>query len=225
MIKNKILKLLKSLLLTGLIVIMVSIPTLASIQMKPYVVKESSIVREQKQILIYHTHTEEEYKDFTIVEAGEDLAKKLEDKGYIVTHVTDNFSKDYNNAYDSSRTYLETLDLTQYSLIIDLHRDSLDGDNANTVNVWGVNVAKSMFVYSKAVATANSKNIINTLEEELGSIARDTFSYNNGINYFNQDLSENSVLIEAGNNNNTKWEIKRLCTHLANSIDNYLKGC
>lgn len=221
MIKNKILKLLKSFLLTALLVVSISIPTLARTQIKPYVIKESSIVREQKKILIYHTHTEEEYKDFTIVEAGEDLTKKLEDKGYIVTHVTENFSKDYNNAYDSSRIYLESLDLTQYSLIIDLHRDSLE--NANTVNVWGVDVAKSMLVYSKAAATENSKNIINTLEEDLGNIARDTFSYNNGINYFNQDLNENSILIEAGNNNNTEWEVKRLCTHLTNSIDGYLK--
>ena len=222
MIKNKILKILKSFLLSALIAVTISVPTLAAAQMTPYVVKESSINREQKKILIYHTHTEEEYKDFTIVEAGEDLAKKLEDKGYIVDHVTENFSRDYNNAYNSSRAYLESLDLTQYSLIIDLHRDSLE--IANTVNVWGVDVAKSMFVYSKATATENTKNIINTLENNLGNVARDTFSYNHGINCFNQDLSENSVLIEAGNNNNTKWEVKRLCTHLANSIDKYLKG-
>lgn len=223
MIKNKILKILKSFLLSALLIVTIGVPTLAKTQMKPYVIKESSIIREQKQILIYHTHTEESYKDFTIVEAGEDLAKKLQDKGYIVTHVKENFSKDYNKAYDNSRAYLESLDLTQYSLIIDLHRDSLESNNANTVNVWGVDVAKSMFVYSKAAATENSKNIINTLENNLGNVARNTFSYNHGINCFNQDLSENSVLIEAGNNNNTKWEIKRLCTHLANSINDYLK--
>lgn len=221
MIKKKLLKILKSFILAALVTITISIPTIAGTQMKPYVIKESSLVREQKQILIYHTHTEEAYKDFTIVDAGEDLAKKLEEKGYIVTHVTDNFSSDYNNAYSSSRSYLQGLDLSNYSLVIDLHRDSLE--TSNTVNVWGVDVAKAMFVYSKAAATENTLDTINSIENNLGNIARDTFSYNKGINYFNQDLTENSILIEAGNNNNNKWEIKRLCTHLSNSIDKYLK--
>ena len=61
MIKNKILKILKSFLLSALIAVTISVPTLAAAQMTPYVLKESSIVKEQKKILIYHTHTEEEY--------------------------------------------------------------------------------------------------------------------------------------------------------------------
>ena len=59
MIKNKILKILKSFLLSALLIVTIGVPTLAKTQMKPYVIKESSIIREQKQILIYHTHTEE----------------------------------------------------------------------------------------------------------------------------------------------------------------------
>ena len=76
---------------------------------------------------------------------GEDLARKLEKKGYVVEHVEEDFSIDYNTAYDKSRNYLLNIDLSEFDLIIDYHRDSLDF--SNTEHVKGVNVAKGMFVY------------------------------------------------------------------------------
>ena len=70
--------------------------------------------KEQKKslgkILIYHTHTLEEYADgTTVIDAGNDLAEKLNNLGFEVDNVVDNFSVDYNNAYASSRNYLSNI--------------------------------------------------------------------------------------------------------------------
>ena len=221
---KRIVKIMRSIFIAALISVTVIVPTAAKVNFEPYRIKESSITRVEKQILIYHTHTCEEYEDFTIVEAGEDLAKKLEDKGYKVTHVKENFSKDYNNSYNSSREYLNSIDLSNYSLIIDYHRNSLE--DSNTTQIWGVDNARVMFVYSKdSLNYESSKTLGKAISDNLeGNLYMRDYEYNHGINNFNADLNENMILIESGNDKNDKWEIKRLNTHLSNSIDKALKG-
>ena len=197
----------------------------------PYHLKESSIVYKEnqnitgKRVMIYHTHTLEDFIDgTTVVDAGEDLARKLTEKGYEVIHIKENFSKNYNAAYKASGEFLQGEDLSQYDLIIDYHRNALD--SANTVNVWGNDSARAMFVYSKASANYDScRNLGNVIKDNLedGVYMRD-YEYNHGIRNFNTDLSPNMLLLEAGNNNNNIWQIKRLNTHLVNSIDKCFKG-
>ena len=197
----------------------------------PYKLQESSIVYKMEQnvtnkrVLIDHTHTLEDFIDgTTVVDAGEDLARKLTEKGYEVVHIKENFSKSYNTAYKVSGDFLLGEDLSQYDLIIDYHRNALD--SANTANVWGNETAKAMFVYSKASSNYDScKNLGKAISDNLedGVYMRD-YEYNRGIRNFNTDLSPNMLLLEAGNNNNNQWEIRRMNTHLANGIDKYFKG-
>ena len=54
------------------------------------------------------------------------------------------------------------------------------------------------------------------------NLMRDAWYYNNGINHFNTDLSNNMILFEAGNNNNAKVEVQRLNTYFASSIEQFL---
>ena len=178
------------------------------------------------RILIYHTHTHEDYKDSDVVELGEDLAVKLESKGYIVEHVVEDMERNgYNESYNTSRAYLKSIDLSQYSLVIDMHRDSIP--YANTVNVNGVECARGMFVFSKnssgyEASQIKSNGVGKYMDKFNQSLMRDGWYYNNGINHFNTDLSDNMVLFEAGNNSNTKVEVQRLNTYFASSIDQYL---
>lgn len=178
------------------------------------------------RILIYHTHTHEDYKDSNVVELGEDLAIKLEKKGYVVDHVVEDMEcNGYNKSYNTSRAYLKSINLSQYSLIIDMHRDSVP--YANTVNVNGVECARGMMVYSKnssgyEASQRKGNGIEKYMDKFNQNLMRDAWYYNNGINHFNTDLSDNVILFEAGNNSNTKVEVQRLNTYFCSSIDQFL---
>ena len=178
------------------------------------------------RILIYHTHTQEDYVDSNVVEMGRDLALKLEKKGYVVDHVSRDFVRgDYNNAYNYSREYLQGVDLTQYSLVIDFHRDALA--YPNTALYKGNNVAKGMMVFSKASkhftdSERVSNGILSYMDAFDRNLTRDSWYYDYGINDFNSDLGDNVILWESGNNSNNKLEIMRLNTYFASAIDQYL---
>ena len=131
-----------------------------------YELKESSIIYKSDEvvkgrILIYHSHTSEEYVDGTVVDVGQNLAEKLELKGYEVIHIVEKFDSDYNSSYNNSRAYLEGLELSAYDLIIDLHRDSISG--RRVVNLNEVDCSVGMFVLSR-----NSSNYNSTLEVSNG---------------------------------------------------------
>ena len=178
--------------------------------------------KEQKKslgkILIYHTHTLEEYADgTTVVDAGNDLAEKLNDLGFEVDNVVDNFSVDYNNAYASSRNYLSNIDLTQYKLVIDLHRDAAGSKIIRQLEDGDYTVVK--FVFSTSNKNySEQQNLANKISANLQDIYDDDFIYDKGILDFNQDLSNNIVLIENGFNTNTIDEVKNSNTKIANAI-------
>ena len=178
--------------------------------------------KEQKKslgkILIYHTHTLEEYADgTTVVDAGNDLAEKLNDLGFEVDNVVDNFSVDYNNAYASSRNYLSNIDLTQYKLVIDLHRDAAGSKIIRQLEDGDYTVVK--FVFSTSNKNYNEQqNLANKISANLQDIYDEDFTYDKGILNFNQDLSNNIVLIENGFNTNTIDEVKNSNTKIANAI-------
>ena len=178
--------------------------------------------KEQKKslgkILIYHTHTLEEYADgTTVVDAGNDLAEKLNDLGFEVDNVVDNFSVDYNNAYASSRNYLSNIDLTQYKLVIDLHRDAAGSKIIRQLEDGDYTVVK--FVFSTSNKNyPEQQNLANKISANLQDIYDEDFLYDKGILNFNQDLSNNIVLIENGFNTNTIDEVKNSNTKIANAI-------
>ena len=178
--------------------------------------------KEQKKslgkILIYHTHTLEEYSDgTTVVDAGNDLAEKLNNLGFEVDNVVDNFSVDYNNAYTSSRNYLSNIDLTQYKLVIDLHRDAAGSKIIRQLEDGDYTVVK--FVFSTSNKNYHEQqNLANKISANLQDIYDDDFIYDKGILDFNQDLSNNIVLIENGFNTNTIDEVKNSNTKIANAI-------
>lgn len=178
--------------------------------------------KEQKKslgkILVYHTHTLEEYADgTTVVDAGNDLAEKLNDLGFEVDNVVDNFSVDYNNAYASSRNYLSNIDLTQYKLVIDLHRDAAGSKIIRQLEDGDCTVVK--FVFSTSNKNyPEQQNLANKISANLQDIYDDDFTYDKGILHFNQDISNNIVLIENGFNTNTIDEVKNSNTKIANAI-------
>lgn len=210
---------------------------------QPYVLSEASInYKEQesnssiiyynqdnlsaKKILIYNTHTNEAYKDGrTVHDAAFNLAEKLYNKGFTVEVVNEQFDNyDYNNSYKHSKSFLENMDLDAYNLVIDLHRDSAEGKVLTGTDINSNSTSRICLVYSKSSGNYESQTAIgNTIEDNMKQfgegLVRNTVAYNKGRDNFNQQLSDNIVLIEVGFENDEFVEVQRSLTFLAASID------
>lgn len=112
---------------------------------------------EGPKILIFHTHSREEYiGGGTVVDVGEALKEEIESEyGIEVLHITDAFyDQGYEGVYPRGNEY-ENMEpviraiLKEYpsiSMVIDLHRDGLDKGVHLVTEVNGKPTAKVMFV-------------------------------------------------------------------------------
>lgn len=186
---------------------------------------KKDIDQSKPEVLIYHTHTQENYSDVTpdstdentnVVGVGDVLAKELEENyGISVIHDKTNHSVSYNNSYARSG---ETVDkyLQKYGdfkMIIDLHRDSVQDKALITTEIEGMSASKVMFVNAKN-STRYEKNkeltekVFNKTAELFPTLVRGIHTYDRGKGAFNQSKSDGSLLFEIGSNNNTPDESK-----------------
>ncbi|HBJ1650998.1 stage II sporulation protein P [Clostridium botulinum] len=186
---------------------------------------KKSLNASKPEVLIYHTHTTENYAEASVdttdenanvVGVGDALAKELEENyGISVIHDKTNHSVSYNDSYSRSS---ETVDkyLKKYGdfkIILDLHRDSVDNKDAMTTKVEGTDAAKIMFVNAKNSTRYDknkelTENIFKKTEELFPGLTRKILTYNRGKNAFNQSKSDGSVLFEMGSNVNSIEEAK-----------------
>ena len=126
------------------------------------------ITIENKNILIFHTHSCESYTaseqypytptgnfrttdlNFTVTRVGTELTTQLQQYGYNVIHDTSYHDyPSYNGSYTNSLKTVESLLQTNPSdIIIDLHRDAIGSrsDYAPTVKIGDEEAAQIMFV-------------------------------------------------------------------------------
>lgn len=181
--------------------------------------------KSKPEILIYHTHTSENYnaaepesleEDTNVVGVGDVLSKELEENyGISVIHDKTNHCISYNDSYTRSG---ETVDkyLQQYGdfkMIIDLHRDSVEDKSVTTTQVYGMSASKIMFVNAKN-STRYDKNkeltdkVFNKTAELFPGLPIKILTYNRGKNAFNQSKSDGCMLFEIGSHTNTPEESK-----------------
>lgn len=191
------------------------------------------------EVLIYHTHTTENYaeaggdtldENYSVVGVGNVVTKELEEKyGIAVIHDKTNHSVSYNNSYDRSNEtvsrYLQKYG--DFKMVIDIHRDSVANKSAVTTNINGESTAKIMFVTTKN-STKYSKNqalvdeLYNKANELFPGLTKPTYTYNRGINGFNLGLSDGSLLIECGSDNNTSAESQASGRYIARLIAEHI---
>jgi stage II sporulation protein P len=194
-------------------------------------INENMVQNNGMKILIYHSHFCEKTVDgFSVYDIGSDLAKKLKMKGFEVTHLDNDFSgTDYNNSYHASRDVLKELDLSSFSMILDVHFNA--GGKANTTVINGNEVAKVSFVNTRLnpnripeIEMANG--IMNNLNRYSDNLCDDKVLelYNKGIVFYNQDLSPtaNMLLIEIGNDKTSAIQDFRSNTYISASISDLL---
>ena len=204
------------------------------------------------QILIYHTHSQEAFADSeegnisdTIVGMGNYLTELLENKyGYNVIHNTSVFDMidgvlDRNTAYNLAETEISSILAANptVEVVIDLHRDGLDGEKLVT-QIDGKQVAKIMFFngLSRTARNGNVDYLPNPYIEEnlafsfqLQIKAQEYYPgftrhiYLQSLRY-NLHLQPRALLIEAGSQLNTVEEEKNAMEPLADILDRVLAG-
>ena len=139
----------------------------------------------------------------------------------------------YPKAYKKSGVtldkYLKVYE--NFDLIIDLHRDSVNDKNAVTTKINGENVAQFMFVVAQQNPKyAQQKKLINSMIGISNKLYPDLLRgleitvVNRGIGFYNQNRSDNAVLIELGTYTNTISEAKNTGKYLSRIIAEQLNG-
>ena len=200
---------------------------------------ENVIKKEEPVIYIYNTHQTEEYVDYSVYEAAKKLNDMLNKNSYtsyfeeqsIKVFLEQNDMK-YYKSYTASRKYLGEAIIKYPSLtyFFDIHRDSVL-KNKSTLSYNDKSYAKVLFV----VGTDNPNNQINyenanklneLIKSKVPNISRGIAKHGgkgyNGV--YNQDVSENTFLIEIGGKENTKEEVENTINIIYEAILEYVRG-
>lgn len=190
-------------------------------------------------VFIYNTHSRESFlphlpdvtdpdqahhDEVNISKVSDRLAETLKSNGVgtnvdhtDIMNVLNEKGWEYGQSYDASRDVVEdavsTNDDIQY--VFDVHRDSLPGDQT-TKEIDGKKYAQVLFVvgadyddYEKNLSLATE--IHEMLEEKYPGLSKGVITKEgagtNGV--FNQDLSDNAMLMEFGGYDNTLEELYR----------------
>ena len=201
------------------------------------------------QILIYHTHSQEAFRDSkagdpsqSVVGVGEELARILrEEYGYEVMHHQDSYDlPSRNGAYSKALPVVRRLleENPSIQVVIDLHRDEMPENVHLVTEMDGKKTAKFMFFngISRTKTTGELEYLHNeNLEENLAFslqmevVARQLYPgltrriYLKGYRY-NMHLCPKTLLIELGAQNNTLEEAMNACEPLAKILDRVLSG-
>lgn len=208
---------------------------------------------EQPQILIYHSHSQEEFIDSvpgdpstTIVGVGDYLTTLLQDTyGYNVIHVTDTFDivdgkLDRNKAYTYAQERIGKIleENPSVEVVIDLHRDGVAEDKRLVTNIDGKDTAKIMFF--NGLSRTNQNGDISYLpnpyiQENLAfslQMMLETKKYYpdlartiylRGYRY-NLHLRPKALLVECGAQTNTVQEEMNAMEPLADILNKVLTG-
>lgn len=208
---------------------------------------------ENPQILIYHSHSQEEFADSVpgdastmIVGVGEYLTTLLRDTyGYNVMHVTDTFdimggkldrNKAYNYAQETISRILE--ENPSIEVVIDLHRDGVTGAKRLVTEINGKPTAKIMFFNGLSRTNQNGElshlpnpyiqdNLAFSLQ--LARYAKEYYPdwfrtiYLRGYRY-NLHLRPKALLVECGAQTNTVEEEMNAMQPLADILNKVLTG-
>lgn len=200
------------------------------------------------QILIYHTHSLEGYRDSkpgdlkeSVVGLGDYLTEILTERyGFQVLHDRNTYDSDRDRAYGVAGPALEQL-LAEYpsiEVVIDLHRDGVSEDTYLLTEVNDTLMAPVMFFNGLSYTNKNGTltslknpnlpaNLAFSLQMEL--IASEYYPgfsrgiYLKGLRY-NLHYCPKSLLVEVGAQTNTLQEAMNAMPPLADVLNRVLRG-
>ena len=181
----------------------------------------NSIVPFSSDIVIYNSHPDEAYPSgMKITDVSSLLNDKLLKEGFN-SHFTEiSSSTDYSKSYQITRDYI-TKNVKAYSntILLDIHRAITEKDNSD--------MKKILFVLARSNPHYQAnKEFVDNLLKNIGNsnqVKSEIYFFNTGISYFNQDLSNNSTLIELGNDMSSDNDIEACLNALVLAIKNTQK--
>ena len=204
---------------------------------------------DRKVVYVYFTHNRESYLPYlkgvtdpdlayhsqiNVTKIGDQLKTSLEDRGIGTsinkTDVEANLKKkglNFARSYQESRLLVQEAMASNRDLqyLIDIHRDSQRKDNTTTT-INGKSYAKLAFIiggknpnYEKNAKLATELH--NLLEKKYKGISRGVIVKPSGNAVYNQNLSENAILIEFGGVDNTFDELNRSADALADVFSEF----
>ncbi|HHW36874.1 MAG TPA: stage II sporulation protein P [Bacillales bacterium] len=205
----------------------------------------------KKVVYIYTTHSRESYlphlpdgtkvseaysHEINVMTVAEKLSKELENRGIgtqfegaDITKLLSEKGMNYNQSYDASRPVVKNAMANNRDLkyFFDIHRDS-QSHKITTTKINGKDYARTIFIiggehakYKQNLKMAT--DLHNLLEKEYPGLSRGvTKKQGEGTNgKFNQDLSENAILIEMGGPENSLEEVYRTVEAIAEIFSEY----
>ena len=204
------------------------------------------------KVLIYHTHSQEEFKDSTpgdtsesIVGVGEYLAELLNEKGIETIHDTGVYDiidgkLDRSNAYGKAEDAVSAIlkENPTIEVVIDLHRDGVAADTHLVTEINGKPTAKIMFFNGLSRSRTNGDieylsnpyiqdNLAFSLQMKLACEEKyPGFTRNIYLRAYryNLHLMPKSLLIEAGAQTNTVEEMMNAMEVLSEVLCQVLSG-
>lgn len=205
------------------------------------------------KVLIYHTHTTESYvlkesdlgkKDvpsynsnprYNVVRVGEELARNLKKYGIEVLHngtVHDKYRPSaYSVSIDTLKSYQKSYPSIQ--VFIDIHRDAVGSDKPKlrmVKEINGKNAAQIMFVVGADGTLPhpqwkeNLKFVLKLqqkLNEKYPGLAKPVWIV---AKRYNQQVSNQAILIEVGGDGNLLSECLESTKYLAEVLNDVMKG-
>lgn len=203
------------------------------------------------QILIYHTHSQEDFTDTipgdastTIVAVGDYLTQLLEEKyGYNVIHDTTSYDLvdgvlDRNKAYDYARENISRIleENPTVEVVLDVHRDGVKEGTHLVTEINGKQTAKIMFFNGMSRIQGigdvdalynpyRTENLAMSLQMRLAALENyPDFVRTNYLNAYkyNLDMRPKAMLIEVGAQTNSLQEELNAMEPLAELLNQVL---
>ena len=211
----------------------------------------SKTTGKRKVVYVYFTHNRESYipylkgvndpdsayhSQFNVTKIGDQLRTSLEDRGIGTfvdkTDIQGNLNKkhlSYTKSYQESRPVVQAAMASNRDLnyFIDIHRDS-QRKPQTTVSINGKSYARLAFIiggknpnYEKNAKLA--KELHDLLQKKYKGLSRGVMVKNaaGSNSIYNQNLSENALLIEFGGVDNTFEELYRSADALADVLSEF----
>ncbi|MGM9978993.1 stage II sporulation protein P [Pradoshia eiseniae] len=175
-------------------------------------------------------------ENVNIISVGSKLKQALEEKGIGTDHNKTNVAKELskrgwntNQSYQYSRGLVTDVLSSNKDInyLIDIHRDSLRKKNT-TVNIKNKSYARLFFIIGEDSKNFEknlklSKELHEAIEKVYPGLSKGVFSKNKtmGNGVYNQDLSENAILLEVGGVDNNTDELNNTIQAFAEVFSQY----
>ncbi|MBZ9618271.1 M56 family metallopeptidase [Clostridium estertheticum] len=200
-----------------------SVPSLSNIK-KSATNTTNPIVPFSADIVIYNSHPDEAYPSgVKVTDVGALISDKLVKEGFNSHFIKINPPKNYNKSYQITRDIIKK-NVKNYpsTILLDIHREDvatkIKNDKTNKI-LFVVTEANPRYKANKKFVDSLIGNIKNT-----NGIQTVIYPYQYGISYYNEDLSNNSALIEIGNNMSSNSDIEACVNALVSALKNTQRG-